>query len=75
MSDLNGRKVIIARLHTTLHVQGIGQMGPAIDGNSGKVVGALALTKVADGLLVTGKGVEVFIPNGNIISMQLEPQA
>jgi len=72
-NNLTGRSVLQARLHTTLHVQGIGNMGPAVDANSGKLIGALTLTKAPDGLLIAGKGVEVFVPNGNIVSLQLAP--
>jgi hypothetical protein len=70
----NGRKVSIARLHTILHVPGLGQLGPAVTPDSGKLLGSATLTKVPDGLMFVCKGIEVFVPNGNIISMQLVPE-
>ena len=46
MENLNGRKVKLARVHALIHVNGVGQIGPAIDANSGKVLGSVELTKV-----------------------------
>lgn len=74
MSSLTGRKVKLVRTHSTVHVIGVGSMGPAIDSNSARVLGALQLTKVEDGVLVKGSTFELFIPNGNIVSMTLEPE-
>jgi hypothetical protein len=75
VSNLNGRKVKVARVHAIVHVPGVGQLGPAIDENSAKFLGGLSLFKEEDGMLVKGKTFELFIPNGNIISMLLEPEA
>lgn len=74
MSALNGTKVAIARMHASTHIQGIGTVGPVLDANSGKVLGALALTYFDGGCLVEGKGVRAYIPGGNIISMQFESE-
>jgi hypothetical protein len=72
--NYNDRKVLIARLHTVLHITGIGQVGPAVDQNSGKVKGQMVLTKIPGGLHLKAGDVEVIVPNGNIISMQLAPK-
>lgn len=73
------RKVIHARLHTIIHLPTVGQMGPAIDADSAKVKGAMEITKESDGILIKGKSprgdsFEAFVPNGNIVCLQLAPE-
>lgn len=74
MSTLNGRKVKIARLQTVAHAPGLGQIGPAIDENSGKTLGAAELRYFDGGVLFKCKGCEMYIPGGNVINMVLEPE-
>lgn len=75
MSSLNGREVKLARLHSIMHIPGVGQLGPAIDSNSASKngLGSIKLVKVEDGLQLIGVNWEAFVPNGNIISMQFVP--
>jgi hypothetical protein len=74
MQNLNGRRVKIARVHALLHVNGVGQIGPVLDANCGKVLGAVELYKVDGGVYLKSKTFEVYVPDGNIISVQFEPE-
>lgn len=80
---LNGRKVKSARLQpgVVVHVgiQGIAQMGPVIDKNSGKTLNSIDITKVEGGIFLIGKDsknneFELFIPDVNFASILLEAQ-
>ena len=72
--DLNGRKCKIVRIHSTVHFNGVGQLGPAIDINSAKLLGSMALTKVEGGVHLKSATLEGFIPDGNIISVEFLPE-
>jgi hypothetical protein len=74
MKSLNWRKLKLARLQTVAHAPGLGQIGPAIDANSGKVLGIAELYYYDGGVLFRCKGCEMYIPGGNIINMVLEPE-
>lgn len=71
MNNPNGRKVVTARTHSPIHVVGVGTLSTPIDANAARNLGAVSMIKVEDGLLIEVKGHEVFVPNGNIISLQL----
>lgn len=73
MSNLNGRKVSLIRLQSTTHANGIGNLGPTVDENSAKVLGAATLTATSEGVLFATKNVEVLFPWNNIISATLAP--
>ena len=74
MKTLNGRKVKICRLHTVTHAPGLGQIGPSLDANSGKTLGVATLEYFDSGVLFSCKGVEMYIPGGNISGMVFEPE-
>ncbi len=79
MSDLNGRKVVSAKLHGVIHLGPYhGQVGPTLTKDSLGSIGTLVMTKVPDGILLEAKtkGVawEVFIPNGNIQGLAFEQE-
>lgn len=77
MSDLNGRKVVIARLHTSIHLEEAGNLTNPIDRVATKARN-MVMTKVEGGLLLKGRSginnreFEAFIPDGNIASLQFE---
>lgn len=76
MYSLNGRKVTLARLHSTIHIAGVGQIGPALDRTS---KGQLQLTLCEQGVHAKGKGptginVEFVVPIANCQSIELERQ-
>lgn len=76
MSNL--RKVLSARLHTTIQIVGYGQAGgsqPVVPG-PGAVGGkpALELFKSDEGLLLKGKSFEVLVPFANVQMMTLAPE-
>lgn len=75
MLSLNGRDVLLVRLHVPTHVAGIGNVGPAVDKNSGKILGSAVITRVDGGVLFQARGVEAFFPDSNIVSMQLAPES
>lgn len=73
MSNLNGKEVVVARLHAATHMLGYGAIKTVITKaetrglNMYKSEGGLQLTgKDAK----TGKSWEGFIPDGNIISLE-----
>ncbi len=80
MSILDGRIVLIARLHSPIHIFGFGNLGPVIDQNSVKGGSKLTMVKITEGVLVTGLDAntknqfEVVIPQGNLQSIQLQPE-
>lgn len=69
---------MIARLHSAIHVNGFGNLGPLIDKNTLKINSEFVMTKIEEGILITGKDpktskkFEVVIPHGNLQSIQLE---
>lgn len=75
MLNLNGRKVKLARVHALLHVFGVGQIGPVLDANCGKTMGSVELFKVEGGVYLKGKTFEVYVPDGNLISVQFESES
>lgn len=75
MSSLNNRKVTVARTHVPIHFVGIGSITSPITKDSAKHLGALELTKVEGGLLIEAKGESLFVPDGNIVSLQLSRQS
>lgn len=81
---MTSRKVRQARLHANTFISNVGQIGPVIDigGNQNQSFTLSRLEKVDEGLIMEGKGkppmavkFELFIPNGNIQSLWLEPIA
>ena len=74
MQTLNGRKVKVVRMHTVAHAPGLGQIGPAIDANSGKTLGIMELFYYNEGVYFRCKGVEGYIPSGNVSSIVFEPE-
>lgn len=68
---VTGRKVRVLRLHSATHFTGLGNLGPLIDSNS-KLKGDTSIVMVDGGAVVTYKGMDCFISNGNIISAELE---
>jgi len=77
MSKLNGRKVLLVRTHSVVHVPGIGQLKPAIDANSAGLMGQLELEYQDSGCYVScvAKNIYFYISPGNIISMNLAPES
>lgn len=76
MSNVNGRSVTIARFHSSIMMEGVGNLSSPVTPISGRdrSGGGLTLTKVEDGLLIEAKnGSSLFIPNGNIQTLQLAP--
>lgn len=79
MYNLNGTRVILARLVTTYHIQGLGQVGPGAlteEGTAGRKL-PLKLTYMDGGVVVRGasegKKFQSFIPGGNIVGLDLDP--
>lgn len=79
MYSLNGTRVILARLQTTYHIQGLGQVGPGAlteGGTAGRKL-SLELTYMDGGVVVRGvsdgKKFQSFIPGGNIVGIDLDP--
>jgi hypothetical protein len=76
MKTLNGRKVSELRIHQTTMAQGYGNFKNTI-GTSNKTANDTEMTLVEGGILVKSKDsrskqfIEMFIPNGNIVSAQL----
>lgn len=79
MSNL--RKVLSARLHTTINIVGYGQAGgshPVVAGhaatgpNGGKP--AIELFKSDDGLVIKSRSFEVLVPFANVQMMVLAPE-
>lgn len=69
-------KVAVLRLHQATHANGLGNLGPVIDKNSGKFVGGLVVEKDAEGVWIRNQQHgDVFIPNGNIQMIQLAPKS
>lgn len=66
MKTLNGRKVTLVRLAESTHAPGLGSIGPAVDNNSGKMLGAMTMTRTEGGVFCQTKGVSFEIPIGNI---------
>lgn len=75
MLNLDGRKVLVARVHEAIHVNGVGQISNPITKDSLKFLGSLELLKDKDGLYIRGKGFEVLVPTSNVISMSFELEA
>lgn len=71
MSKLNGRLVRIARVHAAVHFEGVGSMTSPITADSAKKKGALELRKVEGGLLLKYGKSEMYVPDGNLQSLQL----
>lgn len=69
MSSLNGRKVVVIRLHTSVHIVDVGQLGPAMSGTDLAKKGIEA-TKIEGGVNLKGRTFEAFIPDGNISLIQ-----
>lgn len=71
--NFNGRALSLVRLHSPVHapnVKGIGT-GNTLDVNSTGAKDGLYLTKVEGGVYVqvTTTGIELFIPDGNIVNV------
>ena len=76
MSNVSGRKIALVRMHTTTHVQGIGNLGPILDKNS---KGNLQMTMSEVGILVKGRLlpnplVEFIVPYATVQSIELVPE-
>lgn len=67
-----GREVSIARVHAPIHMARAGNLTSPITNNSGKMLGGLKMVKVLDGLVISLNGEELFVPNGNIQSLQFK---
>lgn len=77
MSNIIGRKVLVTRMHSTVHVVEAGTMGPTLDSNSARVKGALTMVTTEQGVLCSGKfqgkAYEFLVPYAVCLSVQLEP--
>lgn len=78
---VNLRKVISARLHTTINIVGYGQAGGAHPLSAGAATPgihggkpAIELFKGEEGLIIKGKAFEVLVPFANIQMMVLAPE-
>lgn len=76
--NVNGRKVLRARVHVSTQVQGIGNIGPVIDPKV-KSLASCTMTKVDGGVLLEGTGdkgilVAEFFPDALFINVTLEPE-
>lgn len=67
--SLIGRKVTIARLHATVHLEQAGEVKDVLT-EAGKNNLKFDMTRVEGGLHLVYGGREVFIPDGNIKSLQ-----
>lgn len=69
-----GRTVSLARLHTPIHIPGVGQFGPLLQ-KEGLKLGDLEMTLLDNGLFLTVGGKEAFIPLTQIQVLELVPAA
>lgn len=56
MNSLIGRQYSTLRLHTSVHAEGFGALGPVIGKDTPAKGAVITLTRVAEGVLVTFKG-------------------
>lgn len=75
MSSLNGRPVKTVRLHTPTHAEGLGSLVSPITTNSGKTLGKAKIVYWDGGALLTVGPITHYIPGGNIVGMDLEPES
>lgn len=71
--DLNGQKISVIRMHTTVHVQSFGQIPAVVNclDAQDKTGRSVTMTKVQDGVLIEFKtGQRVLIPMGNLQSIE-----
>ena len=61
-------------MHSTSHVPGIGQIGPVVDANSGKVLGALTLTRTDGGVRCDTVNLTFEVPVGQIQLIVYAPE-
>lgn len=74
--NCEGRKVTVLRLHATTHITEFGNLDSVIKPGL-KVKGDIEMFRQQNGVVIRGligkfEGKECFIPDGNIISCELE---
>lgn len=72
MNHSTGRKVVFAKLHTTSHLGNIGEI-PTTLRKEGAKFETLEMSLQPNGVYLTLKGVEAFIPLTQIQILQLAP--
>lgn len=68
------RKVKSARLHTSIYIAGIGDLGPSLPPKNKTIVG-FAMVATDEGLEVFGSNEESFVPWANVQCVTYEAQA
>lgn len=77
MSKLNGRKIAVARLHSSTHVTGVGNVGPVIEKSKLPLFnkGVISLEYLDGGIFITGKGIrDSLLPAVTVQSLEFETE-
>ncbi len=67
------RKAKSARLHTTLYIDGVGELGPSLPSKTKSVID-FAMVATDEGLEIYARGEEAFVPWANVQCVTYEKE-